>query len=710
MITVRKTFNIQVANAPFEFSLVPSGDCASVSVVSTSSTQVVVDITWTSEACISTTTFTANVVDSAGCILTTPVTIDSPCDTFSVTDISVDSLFNMSVVASGGVAPYTYQWKVDTSVFKVNALTNATLVTEELLTTPASTTIYCTVTDAAGCTETKSLEYTFCKPLASNITVTMNQIYESVPTCPAACTRGVQRIVDAVTPCSGAIDYTRTVLNVNNTSVCASIDEDGILTVYAANTVSGTASFTYYVVDEYGVQSDPATITLIIPECSITGTPAYVAAYSEIQRVGISGTTGDVIEFNVADRMQSNSDIDWGTFEFLNTPSMGTVTLEVPGVIEYTITASPPLTGADPIIWYVENEDGAGSGAIADVVVFDINPAPVAVADTVCIACGDTSDETDILANDTGDIDRNSVQFVSIDPDIQVTGSKGTYRFKAGYGASLSNLVQYKVSNKEGVESNTSYVLVRSVCAGVLSQSIIDATCTPEVDLGDYLTQHNSFTYTVTEPDAAELDSYTTQGGVIDTSFPCTFGCLDFTAISAGDYGFAITAESQAPCTNTDVIEVTVRKLSVPYPVNDLCAGAINIPYSNSMYVSSTNADLCPKQYAPTDSGVAVPSRWTTPMSGDLWFTFTPNDASNLTPYIYVESITMTNPQIALYDGTCAALNELANDAVTGSNLVMLDASNYTTLVLGTQYWIRVSCPDGDEGTFRVIVTKTAIA
>lgn len=128
MITVRKTFNIQVANGPFTFTLTPSSQCASVSTVSTSDTQVVVDINYLSEECALNTTFTATVVDSEGCILTTAVTIESPCTSFTVTDITVDAEFNMNVVASGGVAPYTYQWTVDTSVFSVNNTQSATLV------------------------------------------------------------------------------------------------------------------------------------------------------------------------------------------------------------------------------------------------------------------------------------------------------------------------------------------------------------------------------------------------------------------------------------------------------------------------------------------------------------------------------------------------------------------------------------------------------
>ena len=282
------------------------------------------------------------------------------------------------------------------------------------------------------------------------------------------------------------------------------------------------------------------------------------------------------------------------------------------------------------------------------------------------------------------------------------------YKFKAGYSASLSNIITYQVSNKDGVPSNVAGIVVRSVCAGVMSQSTINATCNREIDLGDYVTSHNSFTYTVTEPASADPGSYTDQGGVIDTAFPCTYACLDFTAISAGDYVFELEGTNSAPCANTDTLSFTVHVEAVPYPNHDDCSGAYVLPYSNNMYLNGTNASQCPRYLAPTDSGVATPGSWTTPMVGDLWYTFTVNDATNLTPYIYIQGITMTNPQVALYDGSCGSLNLLADDAVVGTT-VQLDATDYTTLVDATQYWLRVSCPEGDEGTFRVIVSKTMI-
>lgn len=712
MITVRKTFNIQVENAPFTFTLTPSSECVTVKTVSTSTTQVVVDVIFLNEECASNATFTATVVDNSGCILSTAVSISSPCDTFAVTDISVDSELTFSVVASGGVAPYTYLWQVDTLVFSVNSLTGASLPIVELLSTPASTTVYCTVTDSAGCEVIKTLEYSFCKPTASNATVTMIPKYAdgiSSSACPGACSVGFQELARLVTECAAEIDWSKTVFNTTDPNLCLFVSSTGLLTAYSKYTEADSLSFTYYVVDDNGLQSDPATLTLAMGDCSVAALPKYLSVAGEIQRVSASADTGDILTFDVLGRIHTSSDIDWDTFEFLNTPAMGTVSLAVPGVIEYEITTAMPASGADAIIWYVANEEGIGSGSIADVVVYDLLPAPVANTDYVCVACTELSDPVDILDNDTGDIDPASVQFLSIDPDIQISGVNGVYRFKAGYGASLSNIITYKVSNKDGVQSNTAGIVVRSVCAGVISQSVIDATCNREIDLGDYVTNHNSFTYTVEEPDSAEAGSYTDQGGVIDTAFPCTYACLDFTAISAGDYVFTLTAESQTPCSNTDSLSFTVHVENVPYPPNDNCAGAYTMPYSNNMYLNGTNADQCPRYFSPTDSGVSVPSSWVTPAAGDLWYTFTVNDASNLTPYIYIQGITMANPQVALYNGDCNTLVELADAAVVGTT-VTLTSADYTTLVNGTQYWLRVSCPEGDEGTYRVIVSKTAIA
>jgi len=711
MITVRKTFNIQVENTPFTFTLTPGSECITVATVSESATQVVVDVTFLNEECAANASFTATVVDNEGCILTTAVDIPSPCDTFTVTDISVDSNLTFSVTASGGVAPYTYQWQVDTLVFNVNETTGASLPIKELLSTPSSTVVYVTVADSAGCETTKELNYSFCKPTIDDVTVSMIAKYAdgaSPSACPGACSIGTQTLVRTTSPCAAAVDYSSTVFNIDDPNICISVSDEGIVTVYSKYTEADTLSFTYYVIDANGLQSDPATITVNIPDCEVAALPKYVSVAGEIQRVSASAQTGDVLTFDVVGRAVSSSDLDWDTFEFLNTPSMGTVALAVPGVIEYTITAAMPGTGADPIIWHIANDEGADSGSVADVVVYDLLPAPVTVTDHVCVECDVQSADTDILANDTGDIDPSTVQFLSIDPDIQITGSNGVYKFKSGYSASLANTITYTVDNHDGVTSNVGGVVVHSVCAGVLSQSVIDATCTREFYIGDYLTSHSSFLYAITEPDGANPDSYTGQGGVIDTSFPCTYGCFDFTSISGGDYVFEIEATNSVPCVNTQTISFTVHIEDVPAPGNDDCSGAYNMPYSNNMYLSGSNIDQCPRIAAPTDSGAGTPATWVTPMAGDLWYTFTVNDATNLTPYIYVVGSTMANPQIALYDGSCGSLNLLADDAVVGTT-VQLDGTDYTTLVDATQYWIRVSCPEGDEGAFRVIVSKTAI-
>lgn len=704
MITIRTIFNINVDNEPYSYLVDTNATCISYTEISKTTTQLTLEFTLSNQTCLANSNVILTVVDSEGCAKSQAVNLIDVCASLALADISITSDFQVSTIASGGTAPYTYQWNVDDSIFAFSPTSNITSsnVALELLATPASTIISCTVTDANGCKATKSINYSFAQPLAGDMILQLNSMPAGVTqtACPTACSYRA----NIELPVSGDdLDYDSISIANSDPRICIVKNSDNNYSFYSSYSNGANVSFTYTIKTIYGVESDPGTISLNIPICKNTG--LYISSPMTITPAPSGAVAGDVIEIALDAKTLSTNPIDWTTWQAVNTPAYGTVSLNANRAIEYEFT-SVPTTGADTVIWRVEDTSGNSSSNIVEVINFEIGSAPVATGEIICTSCTEPSAITDILANDTGDINRRSVVFTLIDPDIAISGSAGLYSFTPGYGASFTNLVKYTVNNFEGLTSNEGTIVVKSVCAGQAIQNPINTTCLGAViDLGDYISSHNSLTYTVVE----QTTDYALNGGTINVT-PPAFAELDFTGIPDGTYTFRIEGTSAAPCANTDYIDIDVIWATAPAAANDVCADATSITYGE--YVVKNNQTLldnCPIAAAPTDSGVALPASWSVTSSGDLWYKFTVNDASNLTPYIYMQGVTATDVQIALYSGSCGALS-LEADAVSATNQVQLDASDYTTLVDATQYWLRVSTAAGSEGTFRIIISKYPIS
>jgi hypothetical protein len=704
MITIRKIFNISVDNEPYSYLVDTNAACISYTEISRTTTQLTLEFTLSNQTCLANANVILTVVDSEGCSVEQVVDLADVCASLALADISITSDFQVSTIASGGTAPYTYQWNVDDSIFAFSPTSNITSsnVALELLATPTSTIISCTVTDANGCKATKSINYSFAQPLAGDVILQLNSMPAGVTqtACPTACSYRS----NVELPVTGDnLDYDSISISNSDPRICIVKNGDNNYSFYSSYSGAANVSFTYTIKDIYGVESDPGTISLNIPICKNTG--LYISSPTTITPAPSGATAGDVIEIALDAKTLSTNPIDWTTWQAINTPAYGTVSLNANRAIEYEFT-SVPTTGADMVIWRVEDTSGNSSANVVEVVNFEIGSAPVVTGEIVCATCAQPSAITDILSNDAGDINRRSVVFTSIDPDIAISGSAGLYSFTPGYGASFSNVVKYTVDNFEGLTSSEANVVVVSVCAGQATQNPINATCIgPVIDLGDYITGHNSLTYTVVE----QTTDYTLNGGTIDTTLP-EFASLDFTGIPDGTYTFRVEATSSAPCVDTHYIDIDVIWATTPAAANDVCADATSITYGE--YVVKNNQTLldnCPVAAAPTDSGVALPASWSVTSSGDLWYKFTVNDPANLTPYIYMQGVTATDVQIALYSGSCGALS-LEADAVSVTNQVQLDSGDYTTLVDATQYWIRVSTAAASEGTFRIIISKYPIS
>ena len=242
-------------------------------------------------------------------------------------------------------------------------------------------------------------------------------------------------------------------------------------------------------------------------------------------------------------------DADYSTMVITAAPTFGTAVINANGDIIYTptdITTTPTIP--DRIKWSIQSNSGKTS-FVTETILRDIIAAPIGVNDTVCTTCGEPTAAIDVLANDTGDIVRDTIYITSSDIDISTSiDSDNNVVFLASPGASFTNLVKYKVKNSQGIDSNETTVIVSAACTGI-PQSPYNLACVPKTfDLIDQFTGYNAFGTVFVEDGSTASPDYTTQGGTIIG----VGGTVDFTAINPGTYRFKFTAQNIVACAGVD--------------------------------------------------------------------------------------------------------------------------------------------------------------
>ncbi|MDR6966106.1 hypothetical protein J2X31_000099 [Flavobacterium arsenatis] len=236
----------------------------------------------------------------------------------------------------------------------------------------------------------------------------------------------------------------------------------------------------------------------------------------------------------------------------------------------------------------------------------------------------------------------------------------------------------------------------------------ISTTCLNAMNDGLWFTVEgngNSIAITVTP----ESDNYDIQLGIFNGS------CGALSCVGVMDVGFSGESETYVIGTSeigtTYYINVghyhpvidqpegnfTINVTSVPTPVNDNCAGAIEIvsfPYTNEQTDGTA---------ASTDGFVMACENWE--MNDGLWYTFT-GDGSSI-------EITVTTGEeydisLGVFTGTCENLEcvETVDDTVSGDETILIANS-----VMGTVYYINVgyydSFDDAPEGNFTINLTSS---
>lgn len=148
---------------------------------------------------------------------------------------------------------------------------------------------------------------------------------------------------------------------------------------------------------------------------------------------------------------------------------------------------------------------------------------------------------------------------------------------------------------------------------------------------------------------------------------------------------------------------VSVGQYLTAQASNDDCFSAINIP---------DLSDFCSSGF--TNVGATAGSEpgascWgTDDEESDIWYTITPRNAGLLLRFFGsgpVSSGTINDVSLALYEGRCSALTEVAcnnRDAIADDIFERI----FTDLVIGRIYYIRVSSPARDAGTFQLCLSE----
>lgn len=504
------------------------------------------------EACFTNAVITAKFTDANGCSNSKAVTVANPCTTLNTT-VSNNGEFVFIADTSGGTPGYTYEWIYDTGIFNTVPDSDPTdnILSLNFIGTvqPASTIISVVTTDNNNCQTIVNYTYRFCRPtwnVRDNTTISLN--CDNTPLVGCSFTPISQRrnysLANILTLCSDQeVDWTTLEVN-SSTNICVVNNQDGTISI-ASNSTGLSTLIQLNVKTKSGIKSFTLYLTISSPAC-LTNMPINVV--NETTQINATNSVGTPIIIETSKRIAG--DPDYSTMAITTAPTFGTASINPNADIVYTPTDLTTTTGIPDIIkWSIQSTTGKTVFA-TETILRDAIASPVTVGDTVCVTCGESTSATDILANDTGDVVRDTVYLTSQDVDISVTiDSDNNMIFTATPGASFTNLVKYKVKNSQGVDSNEGTIVVSAACTGT-PQSPLNITCfsSKAFDLIDYFTGTNAFNTTFTEDGSTASPDYITQGGTITGAN----GAVDFTGINAGTYRFKFVADNIVACAGTD--------------------------------------------------------------------------------------------------------------------------------------------------------------
>ena len=253
-------------------------------------------------------------------------------------------------------------------------------------------------------------------------------------------------VLDLLANDSGPLDIASLVIGVLEFGSIETDVDTGELTYFAADGMSGEETFSYTVQDLTGTLEATANVTVTVEATSVVANPdtAIVASDNESRAVQINvlgndtGITDHVVEL-VAE----------------STPSLGVAVIN-DNVITYT--AHQSSVGAETFGYRVQSENGSTESTVE----ITIEALPITLTDdSYAIGAGESSVVLDLLANDIGPVDSDSleigtVELGSVEPDPDT----GDLIYYAAEGVSGEVTFDYTVDDVTGSLRETASVTV----------------------------------------------------------------------------------------------------------------------------------------------------------------------------------------------------------------------------------------------------------
>ncbi len=319
------------------------------------------------------------------------------------------------------------------------------------------------------------------------------------------------------------------------------LNADGSFTYTPTGDYNGSDSFTYSVNDGT-TTSNPITVTLTI--AAVNDPPVAVA---DSYTVSEDAT----LTVNVADGVLANdSDVEGDalTAEVVTNPAHGTLTLNANGSFTYTPTAN--YFGADSFTYRAKDANGQSQPITVTITVNGVADAPTATNDTKSVVNDGTTQEVDVLANDSGAPDGTQTLKVTAVTQgsqsgvvtISSDGSKVLYKPAASFTG--TETFTYTITDTDGLTKTATVTMTvtAATTTGVISGIVyFDADNDGVRDTGE-----------VGIPGVlVTLASTSTGTNITRTAITKNDGTYSFTALPAGTYK---VTESQ-PMAMNDGIE-----------------------------------------------------------------------------------------------------------------------------------------------------------
>lgn len=726
-MTIKKTISASIGGVEIPYTYTFSSENPLISFSnqtgSSSDSTLGTEINYPDEESITLYPIKLIVVSAKGCTTTKTFTLTSPCGSLSGLNQTQSGYAVTRTVSSTSCTSCSFKWFYDASVLTLENQSDApfsstaTFKPVEGGNLPASTIVTSIATDCSGCELSSFSNFIISTPSIW----ASNDIYLSCPddTGTYSDTLRVWGNLSDTQIDWNTLDVSYTGINVFNVSTQSSYaDNSSLIRFYKFTKPAedSTGTYTITVKDIYGV-STSVTGKIFVKACSMIGNIIASSIIPTATNVPTTVSSGDTIVIPVTAKVASIVKPDWNTAQVLATPVYASPSIAFRTTPEGEQVIDYEYAGVDDLFaWTLDDLDG-NTLAPSTVSVTALSAPPVANTDNVAIVIGE-SEDFNVLANDTSaaGLVPGTLRIVtqSTSGGTAVANSDGTITYTSDVTDTGGTLVQYKVNDIYGQESNVGSVIITRISAGNSNSTTLCAVALDSVSINlfDLLAGTRIVNTTGTWSNLGTASPSPSAPVLYNDDITFTQGTH---AAGTHTYRYTVTSGSA-----TDTADIAVTFATYSRPSNNECAGATVISFSgrggNSTLSDQNLEATCPGFATATLSATPTPSSWGLfSYSSDVWYAFTATPYYDTISMTYVDYPILVNinganygidegmfaSAVAVYDGTCGALVERS------ANVADVNAQNITAQVTmsgstSKNYFVRVSSITGYEGKYSV--------